>query len=56
MQLTADEKDKFWTKAFIAAISGYSSQTNTKDAEIAKRAASIADEALKIYSKRTPST
>jgi hypothetical protein len=53
MTPTANDKREFWIKAYLAAISGMAGNVN--DPETAKRAITIADEALKAYIERMPS-
>ncbi|UZE14799.1 hypothetical protein [Pseudomonas sp. B21-053] len=47
---SVDEKREFWTQAYLAAISGMAGNVN--DPEAAKRAVTIADEALKTFIKK----
>ncbi|NVZ95226.1 hypothetical protein HX819_28330 [Pseudomonas sp. D6002] len=47
MTPSADEKREFWTRAYLAALSGMAGNVN--DPEAAKRAVTIADEALKTF-------
>jgi hypothetical protein len=44
---SADEQREFWTRAYLAALSGMAGNVN--DPEAAKRAVTIADEALKTF-------
>jgi hypothetical protein len=51
MVLNSQQKHEFWTKAFLAALTGFSARDGNTNVVVAERAEGIADEALKIYIK-----